>query len=116
MGIVFPCKPLLRRVWLEISTQYRAWRLELEGSVSRNFRIRYAMCFLESQGWSPDHPDPLILSFILTRASKLSRTEPVMVCVMIKIYSKFNFEKRKKRTGMEPYTCILIHTVIVYCI
>ena len=27
MGIIFPCQPLLRRVWLEISICYRAWRL-----------------------------------------------------------------------------------------
>ena len=51
----------------------------------------------ESQGWSPDHPDWLPLSLILARAYKLSRAEPVMVCVMIKIFSKFNFEKKKKR-------------------
>ena len=102
-------------------------------------------CAFEGQGWSPDHPDQLPLSFILARASKLSRAEPVMVCVMIKIISKFNFGKKKKEAGMEPYTvtivgtgksidfyifvkvgyypllalactCILIHTVIAYCI
>ena len=50
----------------------------------------------ESQGWSPDHPDQLALSFILARASKLSRAEPVMMCVMIRIFSKINFEKKKK--------------------
>ena len=30
MGIVFPCQPLLRRVWLEISIIYWTWRIKLE--------------------------------------------------------------------------------------
>ena len=29
MGIVFPCQPLLLRVWSEYSIQSRAWRLNL---------------------------------------------------------------------------------------
>ena len=69
----------------------------------------------------------------------------MMVCVANRIYSKFNFEKKKKRQEMEPYTvtivgtgksidfylfvkvgyypllalactCILLYIVIVYCI
>ena len=68
-----------------------------------------------------------------------------MVCAMIEIFRKCILKKKKKRTGMEPYTvtivgtgksidfyifvkvgyypllalactCILIHTVVVYCI
>ena len=74
-----------------------------------------------------------------------SHLESVMVCVMVKVYSKFNFEKKKKRQEMEHYTvtivgtgksidfylfvkvgyypslalscaCILLYIVIVYCI
>ena len=69
----------------------------------------------------------------------------MMVCAMIEILSKFILRKRKKEAGMEPYTvtivgtgksidfyifvkiyyypllplactCILIHTIVVYCI
>ena len=39
-----------------------------------------------------------------------SHLESVMVCVMIKIYSKFNFEKKKKEAGMEPYTVTIVGT------
>ena len=49
----------------------------------------------EGQGWSPDHPDQLPLPLILARASKLLRAEPVMVCVMVKIFSKLILRKRK---------------------
>ena len=65
---------------------------------------------LEGQGWSPDHPDQLPLSFILARASKLLRAEPVMVCVMNETFSKFNFKKKKKGAGMEPYTVTIVGT------
>ena len=51
----------------------------------------------EGQGWSPDHPDQLPLPFIMARASKLSRAEPVMVCVMNETLSKFIWRKRKKK-------------------
>ena len=64
----------------------------------------------EGQGWSSDHPNQLPLSFILARASKLSRAEPVMMCVMIRIFSKINFEKKKKEAGMEPYTVTIVGT------
>ena len=69
----------------------------------------------------------------------------MMVCAMIEIFSKFISRKKKKEAGMEPYTvtivgtvksidfyifvkvcyypllplacaCILVHTVVVYCI
>ena len=69
-------------------------------------------CAFEGQGWSPDHPDQLPLSFLLARAFKLLGTEPMMVCVMIKIFSKFNFEKKKKEAGMEPYTVTIVGTEV----
>ena len=65
---------------------------------------------LEGQGWSPDHPDQLPLSFILARVSKQSRAEFVMVCVMVTLHSKFNFEKKTKRQEMEPYTVTIVGT------
>ena len=68
-------------------------------------------CMLfEGQGWSPDHPDQLPLSLILARASKLSRVKPMMVCVMIKIFSKLILRQRKKEAGMEPYTVTIVGT------
>ena len=33
-----------------------------------------------------------------------------MMCVMIEIYSKLNFEKRKKEAEMEPYTVTIVGT------
>ena len=51
----------------------------------------------EGQEWSPDHPDQLPLSFILARASKLSREEPVMVCVKIENLVNLILRKRKQR-------------------
>ena len=74
--------------------------------------LPYMVChvLLEDQGWSPDHPDQLLLSFILARASKMSRAESVMVCVMVTLNSKFNFEKKKKRWKMEPYTVTIVGT------
>ena len=65
---------------------------------------------LEGQGWSPDHPDQLPLSLILARASKLSRAKHMMVCVMIEIFSKLNFEKKKIEAGMGPYTVTIVGT------
>ena len=97
MGIVFSCQPLLQGVRLEISISYRAWRI-----------VCYVL--LEGQGCSLDHPDQLPLSFILVRASKLSRAEHVMMFIMIGIFSKFNFEKKKKEAGMEPYTVTIVGT------
>ena len=64
----------------------------------------------EGQGWSPDHPDQLPLSFILARASKLLGAEPVMVCVMIEIFSKAILRKRKKEAGMEPCIVTIVGT------
>ena len=64
----------------------------------------------EGQGWSPDHPDQLPLSFILARASKLSRAEPVMVCVKIEKLVNLILRKRRKETGMEPYTVTIVGT------
>ena len=52
----------------------------------------------------------LPLSFILARASKQSRAEFVMVCVMVTLHSKFNFEKKTKRQEMEPYTVTIVGT------
>ena len=65
---------------------------------------------LEGQGWSPDHPDRLPLSFILARASKQSRAEFVMVCLMVILHSKFNFEKKKKKQEIELYTVTIVGT------
>ena len=45
-------------------------------------------CAFEGQEWSPDHPDQLLLSLILARASKLLGAQPVMVCVMIETFIK----------------------------
>ena len=68
-------------------------------------------CAFEGQGWSPDHPDQLPLSFHSGQSFQIVQDlESVMVCVMIKIYSKFNFEKRKKEAGMEPYTVTIVGT------
>ena len=39
-----------------------------------------------------------------------SHLESVMECVMIKIYSKFNLEKRHNWTGMELYTVTIVGT------
>ena len=67
-------------------------------------------CAFEGQGWSPDHPNWLPLSFILARASKLFTSRICDGVVMIKIYSKFNFGKKKKEAGMEPYTVTIVGT------
>ena len=42
MGIVFPCQPLLLRVWLEISTWYRAWRIKIRRF--RESKLPYKVC------------------------------------------------------------------------
>ena len=67
-------------------------------------------CAFEGQGWSPDHPHQLPLSFILARAFKLSRAEPVMVCVMNETFSKLILRKKKKEAGIEPYTVTIVGT------
>ena len=99
----------------------------------------------EGQGWSPDHPDWLPLSLILAWAFKLFRP---------KLYDgwshhwnlyKFNWKRKRKKAGLEPWTvtivgtgksidfyifikvchcpllplaciCILVYTFVVYCI
>ena len=33
-----------------------------------------------------------------------------MVCVMVTLHSKFNFEKKKTRQEMEPYTVTIVGT------
>ena len=34
----------------------------------------------------------------------------MMVCVMIEIFSKLNFEKKKTEAGMESYTVTIVGT------
>ena len=65
----------------------------------------------EGQGWSPDHPDQLLLSLILARASKLLRAKPMMVCGIIEIFRKLNVRK-KIEAGMEPYTVTIVGTEV----
>ena len=38
------------------------------------------------------------------------RNKSVMVCAMIETFSKFILRKRKKETGMEPYTVTIVGT------
>ena len=69
------------------------------------------MCFLKvKDGHLTILTDCPILSF-WPELSNCSHLESVMVCVMIKIFSKFNFEKKKKEAGMEPYTVTIMAQV-----
>ena len=73
-------------------------------------------CAFEGQGWSPDHLTDCPFPSFQPELPNCLHLEPVMVCIMIKITSKFNFEKKKKRTGMEPYTVTIVGTeVFVMC-
>ena len=100
---------------------------------------------LEGQGWSPDCPDQLPPFPHSGLSFQTVRNKSVMVCAMIETFTTFILKKKRKKTGMEPYTvtivgtgksidfyifvkvgyypfvplactCILFHTVVIYCI
>ena len=95
MGIVFPCQPLPSECCWKFPHDIGLGELKIGGSESRNFHIRYAMCFWRSRmvTWPSWLIAPLFHS---GQSFQTVKTKSMMVCVTNQIYSKFNFEKKKQ--------------------